>query len=244
MKTEKPDDVGADATQQPYGGRCGATGGDHVVDEEDLLALEDCVRVHFERVHPVLELVVLPHRVERELARFAQRHESGPDMERHGRGEREAAGLDTGDLGDAQVGVWRGHRIDQGREGLGMAEDRGYVLEDDALFREVWDVANQGFEVGHRLSLRPVWHLPESMAMTSGEVTMTSPRRSGLVPHPGPDCPLGEADLPVLDFEDHAVLVDRENGAMDAPDGAHLGAHLERLRPSPSAAGSVSAGDG
>ncbi len=73
----EPDDHAAERLDQPPGGGGRATGRQHVVDDQDLLARVDCVTVDFELVAPVLQLVLLTGNRPWKLAWLADRHEPG-----------------------------------------------------------------------------------------------------------------------------------------------------------------------
>src|SRR5207302_7495705 len=83
--------------------RCGpggAAGGNQVVDEEDAVALRDCIDVDLDAIDAVLELVVVPDGFRGKLAFLADRHEAGAEEVRDGSADDEAPRLDRRDLGD------------------------------------------------------------------------------------------------------------------------------------------------
>ena len=96
----------------------------------------------------------LPMNAIPELARLAERDETGAEDNGHRRGQREAASLDPGDLGDAEVPKGSRHFADELPEGTGVAENRCDVLEHHTLLGKIWDVSDQGFELAHQESLR------------------------------------------------------------------------------------------
>ena len=137
------DDDPAELLDQPARGRRGATGGEHVVDDEDPLAGMDRVAVHLQLVGAVLEAVLLAHDRPRQLARLAHGHEPGPDLERDGRGEDEPARLHPEHPIDGTCPEAVDELGDRPVEGLRVAEQRRDVAEGDPGLRVVGDVADQ-----------------------------------------------------------------------------------------------------
>ena len=122
----------------------GATGGHEVVDDKDPVVGREGVDVHLELVCSVLQGVGLREGLARQLSGLAGGHEAGAELERHGGAQHEAAGLGADDLGDAGVPEVVGDVLYQGLEGLGVAEQRRDVLEDDAglgVVRNAHDLA-------------------------------------------------------------------------------------------------------
>ena len=97
------DDVGADLAQQLDRRLRRAAGGDQIVDQDHLLAGRDAVLVHLHLVQPVFEAVGDAHRLVRQLALLADRHEAGRKLVRDRAAEDEAARLDAGDLVDLRA---------------------------------------------------------------------------------------------------------------------------------------------
>ena len=100
--------------------------------------------MHLELVGSVLQGVGLREGLARQLSGLAGGHEAGTELERHGGAQHEAAGLSADDLGDAGVPEVVGDVLYQGLEGLGIAEQRRDVLEDDAglgVVRNAHDLA-------------------------------------------------------------------------------------------------------
>ena len=115
----------------------------------EFLTLEDRVGMDLERVDPVFELVLFLDSLEGQLARLAKGNESCPDPVCDRCREGEATSLDSGDLGDPLIPKRLSHRIDQCAKSLRISQDRGDVLEYNALFREVRYVPDQFFEIVH-----------------------------------------------------------------------------------------------
>ena len=161
--------------EKPHCRRSRASRGDHVVDEQDLLPLEQCVCVHLERVDPVFQLVFLPHGLVWELARLAQRDESGPDAVCHRSGQGEPTSLDAGHLGHALGLEGLCERSDQIGERFGVSEDWCDVLEHHPRLGKVGDVAYQCFELVHTESLRPAQRLPDLLRLSIRSARSTQP---------------------------------------------------------------------
>ena len=107
-----------------------------VVDQDDALARADRVRVDLDLVDAVFERIGDAHRLVRQLALLADRHEAGRELMRHRAAEDEAARLDPGHLVDLAAGVRVDEFIDGAAEGARIAEQRGDVAEDDAGLRD------------------------------------------------------------------------------------------------------------
>src|SRR5437660_1308598 len=101
-----------------------------------------------QRVPAVLELVLDFDRLPGELAELPHRHEARAELVGHRAAEDEAAGLDADDDLDARVPVPRGQMVDDVVEGRSVLEERRDVLEEDALGREILDVADLRAELG------------------------------------------------------------------------------------------------
>ena len=140
MMNAKPTTVAAQLLDQTGGGRRGPTGRHHVVHDQHLLARLHGIAVDLEKVGAVLELVLLPLDLPRQLARLAHRHESGTEPVGDGRGEDEPSGLDAEHPVDPVVGEVVRQRVDRRPERLRVAEERRDVLEGDAWLGEVRDV--------------------------------------------------------------------------------------------------------
>ena len=138
----EPDDLPAERLDQPAGRGGRAAGGEHVVDDEDLLAGVDRVAVDLELVGAVLELVLLADDRPRQLARLADRHEPGTQAIGDRRGEDEAARLDADDAVDGDVVEAADEVVDRPTEGGRVAEQRCDVAERDAGLGVVGDVSD------------------------------------------------------------------------------------------------------
>ena len=106
----------------------------------------DRVAVHLEAVGAVFEVVGDADRSCRQLAELAHRHEAGADAVGDRRAEDEAAALDADDEVDALAAYGVGQRVDRQLEALGVPQQRGDVVEQDARLGEVRDVANLRLE--------------------------------------------------------------------------------------------------
>ena len=85
-----------------------ASGGKQVIDEQDALPGDDGIAVDFDRRLAVLQLIVGPDRLGRELAGLPGRNETGSQLERHRDSKKKPAGLDA----DDEIDLFR-------RKGLG-----------------------------------------------------------------------------------------------------------------------------
>src|SRR5437588_10994559 len=121
----------AELLGQPH--RCGRgpAGGEHVVDDQHVIPGLDRVAMDLEQVRPVLELVLDPLDLPRELPGLAHRDESGTEPIRHGCGHDEPTRPDSEDAADLAVGEVLGDAVDGRAEGVHVSEQRGDVLEDD-----------------------------------------------------------------------------------------------------------------
>src|SRR6266403_2284087 len=82
-----------------------AAGGDQVVQQQHAVARADRIDVDFDPIATVFELVVVPDRLGRELAFFADRNEPHAQGEGDRRSDDEAARLDSRDLVDFLAAV-------------------------------------------------------------------------------------------------------------------------------------------
>ena len=117
-----------------------SAGRQQVVDQQHAAAVVAGVHVDLDRVGAVLELVGLAGGLPGQLPGLADWHEALAELERQGRPEDEAAGFDAAhDV--VGVRVDRGLEAgDRGRQPLGIAEERGDVLEHDPRLGEVGHV--------------------------------------------------------------------------------------------------------
>ena len=99
-----------------------AAGGDEVVDEDDALALADGVGVDLHLVDAVFERIGDAHRLVRQLALLADRHEAGRELVRDGAAEDEAARLDARDLVGLSAGIGIDELVDGAAEGARVAQ--------------------------------------------------------------------------------------------------------------------------
>src|SRR5918996_1643695 len=139
-------DLAAEALHQLRGRLGRAPGGQDVVNDQDPLAGPERVAVDLEGLGAVLELVGLGLGLPRELPGLPDRHEPGPEVIRHRRGQDEAAGLDPHDLVDGPPAEVDHDHVDHRGERHLVGQQRGDVLERDPLMREVGDLADQGLD--------------------------------------------------------------------------------------------------
>src|SRR5581483_6546737 len=136
-----------------------AAGGEQVVDDEHALAAAHGVGVHLEGIAAVLEVVGRAHRGRRQLARLAHGRKPGADAIRNGGAEDEAAALDADNELDALIAERQHQRVDRKAKSLAILEERRDVVEEDAGFRKIGNVANLRFQLVHvsiHLTLKPV----------------------------------------------------------------------------------------
>ncbi len=125
----------------------GASGGKDIVNDDDVLAGEDGVGVHFEGVGTVFEDVFDADRFMGKLLGLADGDEAGVQGKGDGGGEEIAARFDADDDVDG------GGAVMVAKSGNGFAEagfifeESGDVVEVDAGFREIGDFADELFEV-------------------------------------------------------------------------------------------------
>ena len=98
-----------------------AAGGDEVVDQDHPLALADGVGVDLHLVDAVFERIGDAHRLVRQLALLADRHEAGRELVRDRAAEDEAARLDARDLVDLAAGIGMDELVDGAAEGARVA---------------------------------------------------------------------------------------------------------------------------
>src|SRR5918996_45467 len=152
-------DLAAEALHQLRGRLGRAPGGQDVVNDQDPLAGPERVAVDLEGLGAVLELIGLGLGLPRELPGLPDRHEPGPEVVRHRRGQDEAAGLDPHDLVDGPPAEVDHDHVDHRGERHLVGQEGRDVLERDPFLGEVGDVADQGldpFEVVVHASSRTI----------------------------------------------------------------------------------------
>src|SRR6266704_1096439 len=140
------DHLAAEPLHQAGRGARGPAGGQYVVDDQHALARRDRVRVDLEGGGPVLEAVLLRLHGGGQFAGLADGHEAGSEVVGDRRGQDEPPGLDAEHAVDVAASEVDDRLIDHRREGDLVRQQRGDVLEDDALLREIRDVTDQGAE--------------------------------------------------------------------------------------------------
>ena len=136
--------IAAEALDQPDGRRRGAAGGEHVVDDQHPLAGRGCAsRWISSRSVPYSSSYSSRSISHGSLPGLAHRDEAGAEPVGDRRGEDEAPGLDADHLVDRRRRrSGRPSASIDDREGVGVAEQRRDVPEDDAGFGIVGDVAD------------------------------------------------------------------------------------------------------
>ena len=123
-------------TQQPHRGIRGATGGEHVVNDEDTLPFMNGLGMHLHASRAVLELIIDADHVAGQLAGLTDREHAEPEFGGHGGTEDETARLEASDGVDA-ARVARTDQLDQFFERRAVGEQLGDITEQDAGLREI-----------------------------------------------------------------------------------------------------------
>ena len=117
----------------------GATRCEHVVDDEDALALVDRLGVDFHARRAVLEFVVDADHVAGQLASLADRQHSEAKLGGHGGTEDEATRLKTRDCVDA-TRVASADQLNQFLERRAVRKQLSDIAEQNAGFRKIRDL--------------------------------------------------------------------------------------------------------
>jgi len=126
----------------------GSTAGrQDVVHDQDRLAWLNAIGVHFERIGAILQGVLDGMNGVGKLFGFAHGDEASPKGQRHGRGEKVAARLNSNDDVDRVAGVLLLERLDGVPETGFVLEKGGDVVEIDAGFGPVFDLPDERFQV-------------------------------------------------------------------------------------------------
>lgn len=141
------EDFRAHFLQEHRRGFGGAPGGQEVVNEQDARAGFHGVGVDGDGGFAVFEGVALFVGVEGELAFLAHGHEAGVELDRGGGSEDEPAGVNADNGVHVAALEAGGEQINGAAEQAGVGQDGGDVLELDAGFGEVRDVADGVAEV-------------------------------------------------------------------------------------------------
>src|SRR5262245_6897915 len=144
-----PHHLASQPLHEPQGGRHGAPRGQEIVDHQYRLAGLDGVLVDREDVAPVLELVLLLDGRARQLAPLAHGDKARLELVGQRPAEDEAARLHPHDDLDRDRMILLGEVVDHRRPGGAILQERGDVLEEDALGGKVFDIADLRAEVGH-----------------------------------------------------------------------------------------------
>src|SRR5260370_5402711 len=141
------DHIGADLAHQLDRALRGAAGGDQVVHPDHALAGMDGIGMHLHFVEAVFQRVGDAYRGMRQLAAFANRHETGRHLVRHRAAEYEAARLDAGHLVDLATRPGMHQFIDRAAEGTRVAEQRGDIAKQDSRLRIVRNGGDAGLPI-------------------------------------------------------------------------------------------------
>ena len=151
MKTDTPTTCAPRRSARSAAAFAVPPGRQHVVHDQDALALAERVRVHLETVLPVLEPVGHALGRARQLAGLARRDDADVELAREHRAEEKPARLDAEHLLGARAAKRLRHRAGRRGERLGRREQRRHVAKEDSGAREVRHVADVRAEVGHRV---------------------------------------------------------------------------------------------
>jgi len=143
------DDVAAEGFDHVAAGVHGSAGGEEVVDDEAFFAAFDGVFVDFEGVLAVFEGVGEGEFFGGELAGLADGDEAAGKGLGDGGAENKTAGLRANDGLNAFAAEGIAKNFNGHGEALGTGEERGDVFEEDSLFGEVGNIANEGTQVNH-----------------------------------------------------------------------------------------------
>src|SRR5579883_30692 len=91
-----------------------ASGGEHIVNDQNIFAGIDRVAVDFENIRSIFKLILDALGDRGELFRFSYWYESGIERIRDGGGEDESAGLDSHDLVNSLAGIGCSEFVDKG----------------------------------------------------------------------------------------------------------------------------------
>jgi hypothetical protein len=138
-------------------------GGDEVVDNQNTVIRRESVLVDLELIRAVLECVGLRIDLARKLAGLSCRDKASIEPVGDRGAHEEAAGLSADDLRDALVDEVIGDIVDGCSHALGIGEQRGDVLEDDAWFRIVRNADNQALVIDARQCRSFPWVIGLSM---------------------------------------------------------------------------------
>ena len=110
--------------------------------------------MNLDAVGAVFQLIMEGMRVERELARLADRHESGVQLQRQRGGEDETTRLRGDDGLDAAITKRSGELVDRLAKRLRRGKQWRNIAKQNARFGKIGDIANERLEVhGHGVLL-------------------------------------------------------------------------------------------
>src|SRR5215831_5293070 len=140
------DDVSAERFDQLDHGFGRAAGREQVVGNDHVVAFADRVSVNLERVPAIFQVVAVAFDLRGQLLRLADRHEASAQMVGQRRGEDETARLDADYAIDISAAEMFDGPVDHGAQPFGVFEQCGYVVEENAGFWEIRDLADQLFK--------------------------------------------------------------------------------------------------
>src|SRR5206468_242276 len=137
-------DLAAQPLDEPERRRHGSTGGEKVVHDQHALARLDGVLMDGQDVAAVFELVLLLDRRRGQLPALPDRHEPGAQLMGQRAAEDEPPGFHANDHVHTGRAVLARQMVDDSGPGRPVLEQRGDVAKEDALGREVLDIADLG----------------------------------------------------------------------------------------------------
>src|SRR5215472_1669967 len=139
----QPGNVRTQRLRQLGGRRGRSSRGEQVVHDQHALAFLNCVFVDFKTVAAVLEVVFHFHRGRGKLSRLAHWYEAGIQPIRQRRTKDESTRFHPEDQVDLLANVVFRKKIDELRESGFIFQQRGDVVKENSLFREIRYFANQ-----------------------------------------------------------------------------------------------------
>jgi GNAT superfamily N-acetyltransferase len=135
-------DLTARFLDQPATGLHGAAGRQQVIHEQHLRVGSHAVNVDLELGAAVFQVILQRMRAVRQLAGFAQRDERSIQEQSQRSREQEPPGFGRGDGIDLPVAIGFVHELDRLAKGIRLRQQRRNVLEKDAWFGKIGNIAN------------------------------------------------------------------------------------------------------
>src|SRR6516162_1070559 len=152
--------LGTDLLQKLHRRLRRAAGGDEIVDQNDSLAFDQRVLVHFYFIEAVFKRIADADPFERQLAFLADRHKAARHLMRDRTAENKAARLDARHFIDLAAGPRLHQFVHRAAKRPRIAQQRGDISEHDPRLGIIRDRANCSLQVvykrvtGHRRNRR------------------------------------------------------------------------------------------